>query len=278
MHSFYRFVTFALLQILLWCSNGADAVGIKKRIKPAGLETGLELDVGLYNAGAEDWIAGAPELNVKDGNKVIFMAHARVDAPLTDGQLVQIAMDGYMDMLKGVEVYKSQVGTSKKALPGVITVFHWDHEIIIASSQSKGRPLTYTRDAQILALVQQCIAPNLEKSAQAKCGEMSAAQLFAHLYPTTAISSKAIVSVTVQGDENNPTATTMDTLRRNGIKAPCSHPAVSLYPLNSYTGVTHAMNRVMAATILSVLARSFAGKFRWAPRRLPTPTPRDTGL
>ncbi|KAL1607691.1 hypothetical protein SLS60_002626 [Paraconiothyrium brasiliense] len=227
MRSFYQFFTFAFLQILLWCSNGAEGVTIKKRIRPNNLKVGVELDRDLFNAGAEDYLAGAPRINAKDQPRVIFMAHWRVNAPLTDGQLVQIAMDGYMDMLEGVkpENYGNQIGTSKKALPGVITVFHWDNEIIIASSQSKGLPLTYTRNQHILELVQQCIHPNLEKSAQAKCGEMSAAQLFVHLYPTTNIATKAIVSVTVQGDENNPTATTMETLIRNGIKAPCSHPA-----------------------------------------------------
>ncbi|KAJ4353636.1 uncharacterized protein N0V89_005366 [Didymosphaeria variabile] len=204
-----------------------QAVTIKKRIRPANLKVGVELDRDLFNAGPEPYLAGAPQINAKAGNRVIFMAHWRVDAPLTDGQLVQIAMDGYMDMLEGIKpaTYGNQIGTSKKALPGVITVFHWDNEIIIASSQSKGLPLTYTRNQHILELVQQCIQPNDAKSAQAKCGEMSAAQLFVHLYPNTVISTKAIVSVTVQGDEDNPTATTMETLTRNGIKAPCSHPA-----------------------------------------------------
>ena len=230
MRSFYQFFTFAFLQILLWCSNGAEAVTIKKRIKPGNLRVGVELDRDLFNAGPEPYLAGAPQINAKAGSRVIFMAHWRVDAPLMDGQLVQIAMDGYMDMLEGVKpaTYGNQIGTSKKALPGVITVFHWDHEIIITSSQSKGLPLTYTRNQHILELVQQCIHPAQEKSAQAKCGEMSAAQLFVHLYPNTDISKKAIVSVTVQGDEDNPMATTMQTLIRNGVKAPCSHLAVSL--------------------------------------------------
>lgn len=185
MHSFHQILTFVILQILLWCNDGAEATAIKKRMKPDNLRVGVELDVDLWYAdnSKEEYLKDAPLLNVKPANRAIFMAHWRVPAPLTDGQLVQVAMDGYIDLLKGVQpaTYGSQVGFSRKALPTVMTVFRWDNELIITSSQSRGIPLTYTRNKHILALFQRCIHPNPAKSAQAKCGEMSAAQLFAHL-------------------------------------------------------------------------------------------------
>ncbi|KAK7181481.1 hypothetical protein DPSP01_012486 [Paraphaeosphaeria sporulosa] len=221
MRSFYQLVTFAFLQILLWSSNGAEAVNLKTRKKPTNARVGVELDRDLFNAGPETYVAGAPTVRAKaDANRIIFMAHWRVSGPLSDGQLVQIAMDGYLDMLENVEQYGSAVGA--KAIPGVITVFHWDQEIIVASSQSKGLPLTYTRNNHILPLIMECIQPATAKSNEAKCGEMSAAQLFVHLYPNTQINTKNIVTVTVEGNKEDIKGTTMAWLTQNGIKEPCN--------------------------------------------------------
>ncbi|KAJ4347791.1 uncharacterized protein N0V89_009161 [Didymosphaeria variabile] len=121
------------------------------------------------------------------------MAHHKVSRPISDLQLIKIAMDGFMDMLRNGELY----GVGRKALPGVLTAFYFDNQIILASSQKGGSALTYTRGNGLDELVRDCVAPN-DKSNQAKCGEMSALQIFKHLYPTKPIRPENIITVTVR--------------------------------------------------------------------------------
>ncbi|KAL5371964.1 hypothetical protein DPSP01_013861 [Paraphaeosphaeria sporulosa] len=127
------------------------------------------------------------------GARLIFMAHHKVSHPISDLQLIKIAMDGFMDMLRNGELY--EVG--KKALPGVLTAFYFDNQIILASSQKGGSALTYTQGNGLDELVRACVHPD-DKSNQAKCGEMSALQTFKHLYPTKPIRAQNIVTVTVR--------------------------------------------------------------------------------
>lgn len=128
------------------------------------------------------------------GNRYIFMAHHKVPSELSDLQLVKIAMDGFMDML----TQGTQYELVHKEMPGVITAFYFDKQIILASSQVGGLSLTYTRGNGIKQLVEDCIGPNKTKSKQAKCGEMSALHIFEHLYPGKSIHGANIVTVTVR--------------------------------------------------------------------------------
>ncbi|KAF1975582.1 hypothetical protein BU23DRAFT_503543 [Bimuria novae-zelandiae CBS 107.79] len=202
MRSFNQFINL-LFHILLWFHGFADAAtkgapNLKAYKAPVGDKVGVELDYALAKAGAENMIAGKPVSKGKMQNRLIFMAHYTVPGRLTDPQLVQIAMDGYMDMLNSA----SQYDIHKTDLPSVMTVFYYSNEIIISSSQKGGQAITYTRDNAVSALVDQCIAPAV-KSNDAKCGEMSAAQLFQRLHPTIPISTANIVTVTVISENRN---------------------------------------------------------------------------
>ncbi|KAF1965534.1 hypothetical protein BU23DRAFT_22971 [Bimuria novae-zelandiae CBS 107.79] len=111
---------------------------------------------------------------------------------------------------------------------------------------------------------------------------MTAAQLFQRLHPNIRINTANIVTVTVRGNEDDVRITTDEWLRQDGIFPPCDKQGVSLYPRNSYPGVTHALNREVAATRLSVLIGSLRGKSRRRSGTSPRPrgltTPRPAGF
>lgn len=213
-----------LLHILLWFQPLAEAAkgapDLATYHRPTSPRVGVELDYELAKAGAEDMIAGKPVSKGKMQQRLIFMSHYDVPGKIEDVELVKIAMDGYMDMIESAKQYN----VHKDDLPSVMTVFHWGKEIIVASSQKGGQAITYTRDNAVSALVDQCISPAV-KSNDAKCGEMSAAQLFQRLHPGTSISAAEIVTVTViSGNRNNAYSSTEDDLK---VWPPCSKETVS---------------------------------------------------
>lgn len=67
-------------------------------------------------------------------------------------QLVQIEMDGFMDMLKNAKQY----GKNKKVMPTVMTVFHSDNDLMMASLQKGGNSLMYIRSTNMDLLVAAC--------------------------------------------------------------------------------------------------------------------------
>jgi hypothetical protein len=184
-------------------------------------KTGVELDYGLAKAGAEHMIARKPASKGNMQNRLVFMSHFKVPGKLDDIKLVKLVMEGYKDMLDSAKQYNVHKGD----LPSVMTGFHYGNEVILASSQKGGTALTYTRDNAVSALVNQCITP-AEKSNEAKCGEMSAAQLYQRLHPGSAISSANVITVTVISEKkNNAYATELADLK---VWPPCSKDTVSL--------------------------------------------------
>jgi hypothetical protein len=225
MHSFRQLFTL-FFHILLCFNNFAEAAKgapelAKQHKAPNKHETGVELDYGLAKAGAEDMIAGKPASKGNMQNRLVFMSHHKLPGKLDDVKLVKLAMEGYMDMLASAKQYNVFRGD----LPSVMTVFYYGNEVIMASSQKGGTALTYTRDNAVSALVDQCIAP-AEKSNDAKCGEMSAAQLYQRLHPGRPISAANIVTITVISEKkNNAYATEITDLK---VWPPCSKETVSL--------------------------------------------------
>lgn len=232
------------------------APDLAKEHHPVGSKTGVELDYMLAKAGAETLIPGKPESTGKLQNRLIFMAHYDVPGKIEDVQLVKIAMDGYMDMLANAKQYNIH----KDDLPSVMTVFHWGKELIIASSQKGGQALTYTRDNAVTQLVDRCIAP-AEKSNDAKCGEMSAAQLYQRLHPNVPIASQKITTVTViSGKRNNAYSSTEDDVK---VWPPCSKEEVSpasVTRLIAEHRLTCLNNRAVAVTRLLERGKSLQGK------------------
>lgn len=125
----------------------------------------------------------------------------------------------------------------KDDFPSVLTAFYYGDELILASSQKGGNAITYTRDNAVSALVDQCIKETNKdtvKSNEAKCGEMSAAQLWQRLHQGKQISSANIATVTViSNNRNNALSTTADDLK---VWPPCSKAEVSVVPVQIHVG------------------------------------------
>ncbi|KAF2447983.1 hypothetical protein P171DRAFT_518989 [Karstenula rhodostoma CBS 690.94] len=185
---------FALIFYIFLGFQCITATDVRKHIPPGESRVGVELDQMLAAAKPGVQRENTPDTSSNKAT-LIFMAHHKVSSPVSDLQLIKIAMDGFMDMLRNGELY--QIG--KKVLPGVLTAFYFDNQIILASSQKGGSALTYRKDKDkgLMDLVKDCVAPH-DKSNQAKCGEMSALQIFRHLYPTKPIRPENIVTVTVR--------------------------------------------------------------------------------
>ena len=269
------------LHILLWFQTAVEAVkGVPDLVeyrKPISPKVGVELDYQLAKAGADTMIAGKPVSKGKMQQRLIFMSHYDVPGTIPDVELVKIAMDGYMDMLASAKQYSIH----KDDLPSVMTVFHWGKEIIVASSQKGGQAITYTRDNDVSTLVNECIKP-ADKSNDAKCGEMSAAQLFQKLHPNTPISSAEIVTVTVISDKrNNAFSTTEADLK---VWPPCSKETVSFVTVQLLVMglVLMRMNRVAVATRSLDPARlspeRTSLRFGLVARARTSSTPRPDGL
>lgn len=220
---------FALFFYIFLCFQCITATDVRKYKKPTASRVDVQLDQMLAVADAEPQRPNTPNSGSK-GARLIFMAHHKVSRPITDLQLIKIAMDGFMDMLRNGELY--EVG--KKALPGVLTAFYFDNQIILASSQKGGSALTYTRANGLDELVRDCVAPN-DKSNQAKCGEMSALQIFEHLHPGKPIRPENIVTVTVRCGNDEIRNSDVYKCQEGDLEVypPCNPPQVSLFLIAS---------------------------------------------
>ena len=160
MRSFQKIVPLLLFHILLWFSNltGAVPAGTKNRPdvairkRPVHSRVGVELDQPLAICPAEAPVNGNPDLQTDLQSRLIWMAYWRVPKKLEDMQLVQIGMDGFMDMLESAKQYD----INKKVIPTVMTVFHSGTDLILTSSQKGGNALAYTRSTGIDLLVAAC--------------------------------------------------------------------------------------------------------------------------
>ncbi|KAF9738841.1 hypothetical protein PMIN06_012520 [Paraphaeosphaeria minitans] len=217
MRSFHKLVVL-FFHIFLWFNNVAEADKGKPNLDkyhPGSGRLGVELDYELAKAGAEDMIAGKPASKGKMQSRLIFISHLTGVGRVEDDELAQIAMDGYLEMVQNANLYK----INKADFPSVMTAFYYGNEIILASSQKGGTAITYTRDNAVSRLVEQCITP-ATKSNEAKCGEMSAAQLWQRLHPGQLISTAHIVTVTViSGNKNNALSSKPADLK---VWPPCS--------------------------------------------------------
>jgi hypothetical protein len=132
-------------------------------------------------------------------------------------------MDGYLDMMKS----GAQYDMHKDNYPTVMTVFYSGTDLIIASYQKGGTALTYTRDPAVSNLVDQCLRPaGVLKSNEAKCGEMSAAQVWQKLHPGQLIAPARITTVTVISNLPKKSQAS-STLADLNVHRPCSFDEVS---------------------------------------------------
>lgn len=160
MRSFQKIIPFLFFYILLWFSNLTGAVPTGTKNQPAvsvrkplvNGRVGVELDQQLALLAAEAPVNGNPNIETDLESRLVWMAYWRVPTKLEDMQLVQIAMDGFMDMLKNAKQYD----INRKVMPTVMTVFHSGKDLIIASSQKGGNALAYTRSTGIDLLVAGC--------------------------------------------------------------------------------------------------------------------------
>jgi hypothetical protein len=129
-----KLLPFLSFYILLWFSNLTNAVGTKNNPEfptyhaPTGSKVGVELDWQLAKAGSEATITGKPASTGKLQDRLVFMAHWTVPRTLTDVQLVQICMDGFLDMMKS----GAQYDMHKDNYPTVMTVFYSGTDLILA--------------------------------------------------------------------------------------------------------------------------------------------------
>jgi hypothetical protein len=229
---FYRilllfFHTFLWLQCVIAVGGlggkGNPNVG-KFKAPDSNNRVGVQLDQMLAEAPAEATVPRKPTAETNLRKRLVFMAHHQVPGPISELHLIKIAMDGYMDMVYSVKQYR----INTVDLPGVLTLFHFGNEIIMASSQKGGTALSWTRNNAVSALVEQCISA--PKSHDAKCGEMSAAQIFQHLHSDGSITAAQITTVTIMAKKNNPLAVEKISLK---VWPPCNLDEVSLIPFFS---------------------------------------------
>jgi hypothetical protein len=175
--------TFALCFYVFLYFQCVTATDVRRYKEPSESRVNVQLDQMLAVADAKPQRPNTPEVGSK-GVPLILMAHQKMSHPISDLQLIKITMDGFMDMLRNGKLY----GVGINSIPEVMTAFYFNNQIILASSQRRGRALTYTRGNDLDELVRDCVAPH-DKSFQAKCGELSA---FANLQ--TSISHKTYPS------------------------------------------------------------------------------------
>lgn len=182
-----------LAWLLLLIGAALAAVDLSKRLDPQGpLGLGLEYEFAKTGSSRRrPWQ---------------YNTHITFNEPtsaITDGQLVQIAVDA-MD-----EMYDEQLqyGVKKTAwnTPYVISAIRFDNEIIVASSQKGGWqfmqnfPESKVSDAlrRCQATFRQDTGIDTEHKNGASCGEVMAAHIFYQLYPDKNLQDMDVVSVSV---------------------------------------------------------------------------------
>lgn len=188
-------------------------------------------------------------------------------------QLTLTLYPHHREMKENAKLYKIH----KDDFPSVMTVFHFGTELILASSQKGGNAITYTRDNGVSRLVDECISSEA-KSNEAKCGEMSAAQLWQRLNPGKQISTAKVVTITViSNNRNNALATEAKDLK---VWPPCSKDVVSVAPVQYPSTNSYSQTQNRAVAVMNSLGKARSSTEKSSPKfgRNLSRTPQQAGF
>ncbi|PYI33765.1 hypothetical protein BP00DRAFT_311506, partial [Aspergillus indologenus CBS 114.80] len=152
---------------------------------------GVKMDLNF----AQTW----PGLDPKDPTSPVNDQKNGIE----DGQLWQMALTAYDEMLVNQEAYR----VPKTQRPNAMTILAFDHEVILASSQ-KGASFSYRyQDTPVAKALERCqtswrriYQTEAVHRRQGQCGEEMAAHLYYLVYPATPLSSQqARIATIVSG-------------------------------------------------------------------------------
>ncbi|KAK4078065.1 hypothetical protein Purlil1_12086 [Purpureocillium lilacinum] len=145
--------------------------------RPGEGPLGVSLDYALATQGPG--VVARPDVRRRTFPITVFSSYIKFKedvSQITNGQLVQIALDGYEEMERNAhEQYKAE---RQKDIPGVMTVLAYGNEIILGSSQKGGTSFTYDYGMNpVHKSLRECMGTTKHRTS-GKCGE----QLVAHMY------------------------------------------------------------------------------------------------
>lgn len=186
--------------VLLASWNGlfAATYDLSKEKPPQG-PLGVGLDYGFAKSSGD---------SVWSPRNWVYNSHIKFNgdvSTITDGQLVQIAMDGYKEIIAVQTQYNLN---TRRSSPRVMSVLAVDKDIFIVSSQrGKASFMTEFGNTKVRESLERCQAMFAETAAaieqpghknDASCGEVMAAHLFYSTYPEKNLADMKAVEVSVK--------------------------------------------------------------------------------
>lgn len=175
----------ALIDDVLGAGKGAKKPYVLPETEPR-VSGNLQVKVD-WPLVANKWPNQSPSVSSLSHHWVTTSHIKSIPKPLSDGQLLQLAMDAYGEMTDAIKAY----GASQDARPSAMTALAFDDEVILASSQkgygSYSYDLEHTPVYSALKLCQ--LAKVTSQSVgglggnQAMCGQVTALQLYHRQYP-----------------------------------------------------------------------------------------------
>ncbi|RMJ16025.1 hypothetical protein BHE90_008711 [Fusarium euwallaceae] len=137
---------------------------------------------------ANKWPNQSPSVSSLSHHWVTTSHIKSIHTTLSDGQLLQLAIDAYGEMVDAIKAY----GASQDVRPSAMTALAFDDEVILASSQkgygSYSFDLEHTPVYSVLKLCQlaKVTSETVGKLGgnQAMCGQVTALQLYHRQYPS----------------------------------------------------------------------------------------------